>query len=63
MDITGLPAAYAGVSLKELGPSAPAPFSYPRTQEEQMGWLLRRALILAAPFIWRKYKERRRRSG
>jgi hypothetical protein len=26
-----------------------------------MGWLLRRILILAAPFVWRKYRERRHR--
>jgi hypothetical protein len=28
-----------------------------------MGWLLRRVLIFAAPFVWRKYKEQRRRKA
>jgi hypothetical protein len=26
-----------------------------------VGWVMRRLLILAAPFIWRKLQERRRR--
>jgi len=25
-----------------------------------MGWLFKWALVLAAPFVWRKYRERRR---
>lgn len=29
----------------------------------RVGWLLRRLLILAAPFVWRKFMERRRKQG
>jgi len=28
-----------------------------------VGWFLRRALIFAAPIVWGKYKERRRRKA
>jgi hypothetical protein len=28
-----------------------------------LGWLFRRVLILAAPFVWRKYTERRRKNA
>jgi hypothetical protein len=28
-----------------------------------MSWLLRRLALIAAPIIWRKIQERRRRSG
>jgi hypothetical protein len=28
-----------------------------------VGWVLRRALIFAAPLVWRKYKERRSRKA
>ena len=38
-------------------------FRFSRPKEEQVGSLLRKVLILAAPFVWRKYKERRRRNG
>jgi hypothetical protein len=37
------------------------PFHYPRAMKErEMGWLFKRAVVLAAPFVWRKYRERRR---
>ena len=37
------------------------PFYYPRSMKESpMGWLFKRAVVLAAPFVWRKYRERRR---
>jgi MFS family permease len=38
-------------------------FRFSRPKEEQVGSLLRKVLILAAPFVWRKYKERRRSNG
>jgi hypothetical protein len=44
------------------GARAPVPFVSLR-EEEMVGWLLKRLLILAAPFVWRKYMERRRRKG
>ena len=33
------------------------------TRGETLGWLFRRVLILAAPFVWRKYTERRRKKA
>jgi hypothetical protein len=32
-------------------------------EEETVGSVFRKILILAAPFVWRKYKERRRKNG
>lgn len=47
----------------EWNVTAPALVGSFVTEEEQVGWFLRRALIFAAPFVWRKYKERRRSKG
>jgi hypothetical protein len=47
----------------EWSVTAPALVGSFVTEEEQVGWFLRRALIFAAPFVWRKYKERRRSKG
>ena len=33
----------------------------PRIGVEGMGYLLRRILLAAAPFLWRKFKQRRRK--
>lgn len=50
--------------LTRAGAVAPRSFfRLSRPKEEQVGSLLRKVLILAAPFVWRKYKERRRRNG
>jgi hypothetical protein len=33
------------------------------TRGETLGWLFRRVLILAAPFVWRKYTEQAKEQG